>query len=133
MLDLDKYINNCKEVKLFGETIHVKEPTLAMIEEIDKIEEDLSDENLRDKRFQVAMLMINFNQEDRKYTEKELKKMPFEAVAALVEEIGMMRFMADIDPNFSSPSPAGKSEKQSSRSTSRRKTGKTPTGSKQQA
>lgn len=112
MLDLDKYINNCKEVRLFGETIHVQEPTLAMIEKIDKIEEDLSEENLRDKRFQVAMLMINFNREGREYTEKELKKLPFEAIAAIVEEIGMMRFMADMDPNSESPSPAGKSEKQ---------------------
>jgi hypothetical protein len=108
MLDLDRYINNCKEVKVFGESIHVLEPNVGMIDEINEIEKDLTKDNIDEKRFQVAMLMINFNREGKQYTEKDLKKLPFEAVAAIVEEISSMRLKAETDPNSESPSQMGR-------------------------
>lgn len=108
MLDLDRYINNCKEVKIFGEIIHVLEPNVGMIAEINEIEKDLTKDNIDEKRFQVAMLMINFNREGKQYKEKDLKKLPFEAVAAIVEEISSMRLKAETDPNSESPSQMGR-------------------------
>lgn len=50
MLDLDRYVNNSIEVKIAGEIYDILEPTLAVNMEVNRIEEDLTEENLFEKR-----------------------------------------------------------------------------------
>lgn len=108
MLDLDKYINNSMRVKLFGEEYDVLEPTVAMTMKMDEIEKNLSEENLHQKRLESAVLLLSNNQQGRKFTEEELKRLPFEALTRVIAEIAVFRLRADSDPNSESQSQAEK-------------------------
>lgn len=99
MLDLDKYINNTISVKLKRQEIHVKEPTIAMIGKIDAIEDGVNKENAREKRVEIAAMMLSYNEEGRKIKEEELMEMPYEAVIAVINTVAKMRLEADKDPN----------------------------------
>lgn len=59
MLDLDRYVNNSIEVKIAGEIYDILEPTLAVNMEVNRIEEDLTEENLFEKRVDVAKLFLD--------------------------------------------------------------------------
>lgn len=99
MLNLDDYINNHVEVTIFGKNIKIKEPTINMIMDIDKIEKNLTVENLREKRLEVGLLMINYNVDGEKFTREQLMQLPFEALNVLIDEVAKMRYKADSDPN----------------------------------
>ena len=99
MLNLDSYIDNYVEITVFGKCIKVKEPTIHMIMEIDKIERDLTVENLREKRLEVGLLMINYNADGEKFTEDQLMQLPFEALNEFINTVVHMRYTADNNPN----------------------------------
>lgn len=104
MLDLDKYINNSIKIKMNGEVYDILEPTIAMNMEINRIEEDLTSENLHEKRIETAKLLMSNNRQGKEFTKEELKKIPFEALSAAIAEIAFMRLKADKDPNSKSQS-----------------------------
>ena len=108
MLDLDRYINNSIEIKLFGEVYDILEPTIAMNMEMNRIEEDLTKENLHEKRIESGLLLLNHNKQGRAFTKKELSALPFEALTRLIAEIALLRLNADQNPNSESQSQAGK-------------------------
>lgn len=99
MLDLDKYINNKIEVKLLGREVQVKEPTIQMIMEIDKIERDMDKDNLKEKRIDVAEILINHNDNGIIFSKEDLYQMPFEALNVFIDTIARLRYEADADPN----------------------------------
>ena len=99
MLNLDNFINNYVEIVVFGKHIKVKEPTLAMFLEIDKIEKDLTIENLHEKRLEVGLLMINHNADGERFTKDQLLQLPFEALNEFIEMVANMRYTADNNPN----------------------------------
>lgn len=99
MLDLDAYIDNSIEVKLSGETYHVKEATLGMLCQMDKIEADLDETNIREKRIEIALLLINNNKENKVFTKNDLDNVPFEGLMEFVNKICNMRLSVDNDPN----------------------------------
>ena len=108
MIDLDKYINNSMRVKLFGEEYDILEPTIAMNMQMKKIEEDLSEENLHEKRLECGLLLLGNNKQGKTFTEDELMQLPFEALTRVIAEIALLRLKADQDPNSGSQSRKGK-------------------------
>lgn len=99
MLDLDKYINNSVEMKIHGEIIHVKQPSVLLIEKIDRIEETQNKDNAREKRLEIVLLMLNYNEENKVFTMEDLKRMTQEAVSKILTTIATLRYEAETDPN----------------------------------
>lgn len=108
MLNLDEYIDNDIEMQLFGKVIHVKEPSVRMIEKIEKIEVDLNKDNETEKRVEVALLMINYNKENITFEREEMKVVPYEGIVEIINVVGRMKLKADLDPNLESPSQEAK-------------------------
>lgn len=99
MLDLDRYINHSTEIKINGKVIHVKQPTVSMIDKIDRIESELNADNVREKRLEVALLMLNYNEEGMKFTKEDLKEWTQEAVLKIISTMSTLRYEAETDPN----------------------------------
>lgn len=104
MLDLDKYINNSMQIRLFGQEYDILEPTIKMIMEINRIESDLTEENMHKKRLEAGVLLLSHNRQGKKFTEEELSEMPFEALTRVLAKISLLRLKADSDPNSGSQS-----------------------------
>lgn len=104
MLNLDGIINQSEEVVVFGEHIHVKQPSIRMYMDITEIERDIDTSNLLEKRVDVACLLLNNNVEGRRFEKEEIRQLPRSAVEALVVLISEMKIRADADPNSKSPS-----------------------------
>lgn len=107
MLDLDKYINNSMRIKLFGKEYDILEPTVAMNMEMNRIESDLKDENMHEKRLEAGAMLLSHNKQGKRFTEEELKQLPFEALVRVIAEIALFRLKADTDPNSASQSHPG--------------------------
>ena len=99
MLDLDRYVNNSIEVKIAGEIYDILEPTLAVNMEVNRIEEDLTEENLFEKRVDVAKLFLDHNRQGKIFSKKEITAIPFEGITQLLAGISTMRTKAENDPN----------------------------------
>ena len=104
MLDLDKYINNSIQIRLFGEEYDILEPTIKMIMEMNRIESNLTEDDMHKKRLEAGVLLLSYNRQGKEFTEDELAKMPFEALTRVLAEISLLRLKADSDPNFESRS-----------------------------
>lgn len=99
MLDLDKYMEISRKVKALGMELNIKQPTVAMIERINTIERDLTEENILEKRVEVAEIIANNNREGVKIEKKQLKELSRSALELLIAvSIGMIK-EADEDPN----------------------------------
>lgn len=99
MLDLDKYINNNTEMKIGGEILHVKQPTLAIVDKIAALEKDITEENVRDKRIETVLIMINHNEENKKFTAKDLMNWTNEALIKVITTMSLLRYETETDPN----------------------------------
>lgn len=108
MLDLDKYIENELEVKIFGKKVHVKEITARMMSLINKIEKDMNSGNIGEKRTEVALLVLNNNRERIVFEEKDFENIPYVVVDKIAEEVSEMKKRVEEDPNSESPSQKGK-------------------------
>lgn len=104
MLDLDKYINNSMKIKVLGKEYDILEPTIGMNIELNRIEEDLSESNMHQKRIEAAKLLMDHNKQGKHFTEDELKQIPFEGLTRVLAEIALIRLKADEDPNSKSRS-----------------------------
>lgn len=104
MLDLDRYINNSIKIKLLGKEYDILEPTMEMVMQVDRIEKDLTAENIHAKRIETALLLLNHNKQKKVFKEEELKKIPFEGITRLIAEISILRADAEKDPNLKSQS-----------------------------
>lgn len=108
MFDIDAFIHDTMEVKIFGETITVKEMSPRMYSEMNRIEKDFNAENAGEKRVKVAKLFLNNNMEGKVYTEEQIEKIPFPALDTLCRKVASMKAKVDNDPNSESPSQKGK-------------------------
>lgn len=108
MLDLDKYINNSIQIRLFGEEYDILEPTIAMSMEMERIESGLTKENVHKKRLESGVLLLSHNRQGKTFTTEELEKLPFEALVRVIAEIVMFRLKADANPNSRSQFPTEK-------------------------
>lgn len=108
MLDLDRYINDREEVLIFGKTVHVKEPTVAMYSEIAHLESDMDRKNMGEKRLKTAVIFLSNNEEGINFTEEQLREIPYAALDALTKRIAEMREKVEKDPNSESRSRKGK-------------------------
>ena len=84
MLDLDKYMEISKKVKVLGMELNVKQPTVAMIERVNTIERNLTEENILEKRVEVAEIIVNNNREGVKIEKKQLKELSRSALELLI-------------------------------------------------
>lgn len=99
MLDLDKYMELSREVKIFGMKLNIKQPTVGMIERINAIERDLTEENILEKRLEVAEIIVNNNREKIKIESQQLKELSRSALELLIAVSTGMIKEADQDPN----------------------------------
>ena len=99
MLDLDKYMEISKKVKVLGMELNVKQPTVAMIERVNTIERNLTEENILEKRVEVAEIIVNNNREGVKIEKKQLKELSRSALELLITVSTGMIKEADQDPN----------------------------------
>lgn len=99
MLDLDKYMEISRKVKVLGMELDIKQPTVAMIERINTIERNLTEENILEKRVEVAEIIVNNNREGIKIEKKQLKELSRSALELLIAVSTGMVKEADQDPN----------------------------------
>lgn len=99
MLDLDKYMEISKKVKVLGMELNIKQPTVAMIERVNTIERNLTEENILEKRVEVAEIIVNNNREGVKIEKKQLKELSRSALELLIAVSTGMIKEADQDPN----------------------------------
>lgn len=99
MLDLDKYMEISRKVKVLGVELNIKQPTVAMIERVNTIERNLTEENILEKRVEVAEIIVNNNREGIKIEKKQLKELSRSALELLIAVSTGMIKEADQDPN----------------------------------
>ncbi|MCI6468124.1 MAG: hypothetical protein MSA90_22000 [Faecalicatena sp.] len=99
MLDLDQYINNSIKVKLMGQEYDILEPTIGMVMQINRIEKDLNEGNMHQKRIEAAKVLMSYNKQNKIFTDRELEQIPFEGLSRVLAEISLLRLKADADPN----------------------------------
>lgn len=104
MLDLDKYIENELEVKIFGKKVHVKEITARMMSCINVIEKGMHSGNIGEKRTEVAIFVLNNNREGIVFEERDFENIPYVVVDKIAEEVSKMKKRVEEDPNSKSPS-----------------------------
>lgn len=88
-----------KKVKVLGMELNVKQPTVAMIERVNTIERNLTEENILEKRVEVAEIIVNNNREGIKIEKKQLKELSRSALELLIAVSTGMIKEADQDPN----------------------------------
>lgn len=88
-----------KKVKVLGMELNVKQPTVAMIERVNTIERNLTEENILEKRVEVAEIIVNNNREGVKIEKKQLKELSRSALELLIAVSTGMIKEADQDPN----------------------------------
>lgn len=108
MLDLDKYMDQSIEVRIFGKTVHAKLPGIRIYNQIDVVEQDLDKENLPQKRLEVAKILLDNNKEGHVFELEELSELSVEAIESVVAEFAKLKMQADTDPNLKSPSRKAK-------------------------
>ena len=59
--------------------------------------EDLTEENLFEKRVDVAKLFLDHNRQGKIFSKKEITAIPFEGITQLLAEISTMRKKEDKD------------------------------------
>lgn len=99
MLDLDKYMEISRKVKVLGMELNIKQPTVAIIERVNTIERNLTEENILEKRVEVAEIIVNNNREGIKIEKKQLKELSRSALELLIAVSTGMIKEADQDPN----------------------------------
>lgn len=99
MLDLDKYMEISRKVKVLGMELNIKQPTVSMIERVNTIERDLTEENILEKRVEVAEIIANNNREGIKIEKERLKELSRSALELLIAVSTGMIKEADQDPN----------------------------------
>lgn len=104
MLDLDKYMNHSIKVRWLGRELDILEPSVEMVMQVDKIESDMTEENIQEKRIELAKLFLDHNKQGEVVEKEDIRKLPIEAIARVIAEVSIMRYEADMNPNSKSQS-----------------------------
>lgn len=99
MLNLDKYLKQTVEIKLNNEVIEILQPTAKMTKEIGKLENCITEENYLEIKSKVALLLLNNNCSNKKFTLEEVDQIPYKLQDLITKEITNMIYKADNDPN----------------------------------
>lgn len=99
MLDLDKYLKQSVEVKIYGQVIEILQPSARMTKEIGQLEKDITEENYLDIKSKVTHMLLNNNASGNKFTIEEIDSMPFKLQDLITKEVTSMIYEADNDPN----------------------------------
>lgn len=80
LIDLDKYINRTIEFKLNGELIKVQELTPSLFKKVSEYEMTEDPKMVYSKQVELVTEMLNRNTSGKKFTTKDLEKLPQSAV-----------------------------------------------------
>lgn len=80
LIDLDKYINRTIEFKLNGELIKVQELTPSLFKKVSEYEMTEDPKMVYLKQVELVTEMLNRNTSGKKFTTKDLEKLPQSAV-----------------------------------------------------
>ncbi|AUM96147.1 MULTISPECIES: hypothetical protein [Clostridium] len=80
LIDLDKYINRTIDFKINGELIKVQELTPSLFKKVSKYEMTEDPEKIYEKQVELVTEMLNRNTSGKKFTTKDLEKLPQSAV-----------------------------------------------------
>lgn len=108
MLDLDQYMDNSIEVKINGSVVNVKQPTVAIVEKVDKLRAEAKDADAAEIWRKCAVLFMNNNKEGVQFKEEDVMDWTQEAITRVIVAFSTMRYEADHDPNSESQSQTGK-------------------------
>lgn len=76
MIDLDRYINRTIEFQLNGELIKVQELTPSMFKKVSDYEMTEDPKKIYEKQTGLVTEMLNRNTSGKKFTEKDIEKLP---------------------------------------------------------
>ena len=99
MINLDEYMAQTEEVIILGETIHIKQPSIFMYEQINDIEKGMNSKNVMEKRVLAAKVVLDNNTEGKIFNVDDLKKLSRAAIEMLFTKIAEARLRAENDPN----------------------------------
>lgn len=105
MLDLDKYLNDGVDIKLFGKEVTLKMLTYKDTVEIGKLEEemrkeDITAEKANDIRAKITLIMLDNNAQNIKFDINQIKnKMPVKLQVALANLVAKFIYKLENDPN----------------------------------
>ncbi|MBE6055838.1 hypothetical protein [Clostridium sp.] len=80
LIDLDKYINRTIDFKINGELIKVQELTPSLFKKVSEYEMTEDPEKIYEKQVDLVTEMLNRNTSGKKFTTKDLDKLPQSAV-----------------------------------------------------
>lgn len=99
MLNLDTIMLKTTEVTIFGQVIHMKQPSVLVWERINDVEKDLDNKNLLRKRAEVAKILLDNNEEGKVFDLKEIKTLSRKALDAVIVAATASSIEAENDPN----------------------------------
>lgn len=99
MLNLDEIMLQTIEVTIFGQTLHVKQPSVIVWEQVNEAEKDLNAHNLMVKRAEVAKILLDNNEEGKIFDLEEVKRFSRKALDTFIAAATMSSLEAEKDPN----------------------------------
>lgn len=114
MIDLNEYLTKTVEVKIEDAVIHVKLPSCNVMAEIGKIEDSNKENNTElyyKNRQKIARVLLNYNMENRAFTDDEMDVFPSKAINTIIDTVMKARIGVALDPNSDSQSQTETSAK----------------------
>lgn len=99
MLDLDKLICEGFELKLNEKIVTIKQITIAQAKKIDKLQQEMNEENAYDKRVEITLTLLNNNVEKVKFSKEEVENIPIKLQVKIHQEINKFIYDSINDPN----------------------------------
>lgn len=99
MLNLDIIMLKTTEVTIFGQVIHMKQPSVLIWERINEAEKDLDNKNLLEKRAEVVKILLDNNEEGKVFDLNEVKTLSRRALDAVIVAATASSIEAEKDPN----------------------------------
>lgn len=99
MLNLDNYLKQSMDIKINGEVVEVLQPTARLTKEISFLERNITEKNYLETRSKIALLVLNNNSNNKKFTIEEVDEIPFKLQEILIKEVTSFKYKADNDPN----------------------------------
>lgn len=99
MINLDEVIEQGVELQLNGKKVTVKQLTIKVAKEIDKLQSEMNDKNAYEKRRAMTLALINNNKEGIKFTEEDVDNIPLKLQVEIHNQVNKFVYDLANDPN----------------------------------
>lgn len=99
MINLDEVIEQGVELQLNGKKVTVKQLTIKVAKEIDKLQSEMNDKNAYEKRKAMTLALINNNKEGIKFTDDDVDKIPLKLQVEIHNQVNKFVYDLANDPN----------------------------------